>query len=233
MARIKLYTYFRSSAAYRVRIALHLKNLPFESVFVDLLDDGGEHLKQDYLQHNPQGLVPTLIDGGTALTQSLAIIEYLDETYPVPALLPSDPENRGYLRSLSQIVSSDIHPLNNLRVLNYLKNALIQGEDTYLLWYRHWIDEGFRALEEILSNHRSNGRFCWGQSPTIADLCLVPQCYNAVRFECDLKLYPLIWSIYQHCIALEAFQRAAPDNQPDSSAYKADAVALASGVFPA
>ncbi|MEN8259694.1 MAG: maleylacetoacetate isomerase [Pseudomonadota bacterium] len=213
---MKLYTYFRSSAAYRVRIALNLKNLQYETHCVNLIRDGGEQYSPEYQSLNPQGLVPTLVDGQLVLTQSLAIIEYLEENYPEPPLLPADTAQRAYVRCLANIVACDIHPLNNLRVLNYLKNCLEKSDECYLIWYRYWIYEGFRAIEEHLKKHGSSGKFCMGSTPTMADACLVPQVYNAMRFECDLSFYPLVKSIYQHCLTLEAFRLAAPERQPDA-----------------
>lgn len=216
MSELKLYTYFRSSAAYRVRIALNLKNLQYRSQCINLTKDGGEQRCPEYQSVNPQGLVPTLIDGDKVFTQSLAIVEYLEETYPDPPLLPADPAQRAYVRSLANIVACDIHPLNNLRVLNYLKNCLNKSDECYLIWYRYWIYEGFRAIEELLEKHQSSGRFCIGTSPTVADVFLIPQVYNAIRFECDLSYYPLIKGIYQNCLSLEAFRLAAPERQPDA-----------------
>lgn len=211
-----LYTYFRSSAAYRVRIALNLKGIAYDPRFVHLLKGGGEQYKAAYRALNPQGLVPTLVDNGMVLTQSLAIIEYLEDIHPEPPLLPPSAEDRAYVRSLAHLIACDIHPLNNLRVLNYLKNSLGADEEAARGWYRHWITEGFQALEAQLQRNRSNGRYCFGDHASLADICLIPQVYNAKRFNCDLTPYPTVDSIYRHCSALSAFRFAAPENQADS-----------------
>lgn len=203
---IKLYDYFRSTASYRVRIALNLKNLAHEKIAVNLIKDGGEQLKAEYLQNNPQGLVPTLVDGSFNLTQSLAILEYLEEKYPQPNLLPTNMEDRARVRSIAQLIACDIHPLNNLRVLQYLTSTGGFSEKAKLSWYKHWVKEGFTALEQLLNRHNSNGKFCVGTQPTIADICLVAQMYNANRFECPLQNYPTIVAINQHCCTLPAFR---------------------------
>lgn len=215
MSALKLYTYYRSSAAYRVRIALNLKRLDYEAHCVDLVRDGGEHRRPEYQALNPQGLVPTLIDGDTVLIQSLAILEYLEERYPEPPILPQRPEERAFARAIADIVACDIHPLNNLRVLNYLKNCLGKNDESYVIWYRYWIYEGFRAIEEMLEKYGAEGRFCCGDGPTVADICLIPQVFNALRYECDLSYYPRVKAIYKNCLAMDAFRRAAPENQPD------------------
>jgi maleylacetoacetate isomerase/maleylpyruvate isomerase len=212
LAVLTLYTYFRSSAAYRVRIAANLKGIRYRSQFVHLLK-GEQHLPA-YRTLNPQGLVPVLVDE-TALTQSLAIIEYLEEAYPEPPLLPKALKDRAYVRALAAIIACDIHPLNNLRVICYLKEILNQDEKARLAWIQHWIQEGLEAFEEHLD--RIQGRFCFGDRPTLADVCLVPQIYNARRFGCDLDNFPRIQAIDQHCLALPAFQQAAPENQPDAA----------------
>ena len=210
---MRLYTYFRSSAAFRVRIALNLKGLAYEPVFVHLAK--GEHRKPQYAGVYPQGLLPTLVDEAGALSQSLAIIEYLEETHPRPALLPHDPAGRARVRSLSLLVACEIHPLNNLRTLQHLKRALGQSEDQVTAWYRHWIADGFAKLEADLTRG-GTGRFCHGDSPTIADCCLVPQVFNAQRYQSDLAPYPTVMRIFDACMRLEAFDRAQPSKQPDA-----------------
>lgn len=212
---MKLYGYFRSSAAYRVRIALNLKGLGHDQVTIDLVN--GEQRGGDNLARNPQGLVPTLeTDTGTRLTQSLAICEYLDERHPEPPLLPADAEGRARVRALAQLVACEIHPLDNLKVLKYLTAKLGLDEAAKLAWYRHWIAEGFGALESLLADSLATGEFCHGDTPTLADLCLVPQVFNARRFECELNGYPTIRRIAERCDTLAAFQRAAPGAQPDA-----------------
>ncbi|WP_444678816.1 maleylacetoacetate isomerase [Halomonas sp. E19] len=210
-----LYGYFRSSAAYRVRIALNLKGLAYEQVAVNLVK--GEQRAEENLARNPQGLVPVLeTDDGTRLTQSLAICEYLEERHREPALLPGDPSGRARVRSLAQLVACEIHPLNNLKVLKYLVHELKLDEAAKLAWYRHWIAEGFTALEARLAGEAATGAFCHGDSPSLADVCLVPQVFNAERFECDLSAYPTIRRIAERCRAMEAFAKAAPGEQPDA-----------------
>jgi maleylacetoacetate isomerase/maleylpyruvate isomerase len=211
---VKLYTYFRSSAAFRVRIALNLKGLAYQPAFVHLAK--GEHRNPDYSRVNPQALVPTLeLDDGTRLNQSLAIIEYLDETHPKPALLPQDAKARARVRSLSDLVACEIHPLNNTRVLQHLKRALGQDEDHVNTWYRHWIADGLARFEAQLS-FGNKGRFCFGESPTMADCCLVPQIFNAKRYSCDLAPYPTTMRVFEECMKLDAFDRAQPAKQPDA-----------------
>jgi len=210
---MKLYTYYRSSAAFRVRIALNLKGLAYEPRFVHLAK--GEHRKPEYAALNPQGLVPALAeDDGSLLTQSLAIIEYLEEKYPHPPLLPQDARGRARVRSLALLIACEIHPLNNLRTLTHLRKALGQNEDQVTTWYRHWIADGLAKLESDLGT--GAGRFCHGDSPTIADCCLVPQIFNAKRFNCDLAAYPATTRIFAECMRLDAFQRAQPSSQPDA-----------------
>ena len=210
---MKLYTYFRSSAAFRVRIALNLKGIAYEPVFVHLAK--GEHRAASYAKVNPQALLPTLeLDDGTRLTQSLAIIEYLDETRPHKPLLPKDAEGRARVRSLSYLIASEIHPLNNLRVLQHLKRALGQSEDQVNAWYRHWIADGLAKLEAELASNK--GRFCHGAAPTMADCCLVPQIFNAKRYQSDLAPYPQTMRVFEACMQLEAFDRAQPSKQPDA-----------------
>lgn len=213
---LKLYTYWRSTAAYRVRIALNLKKLRHELIPVHLTRNGGEQHSRDYRKLNPQGLVPTLTDGERVLRQSMAILEYLDEVYPEPPLLPVTPRDRARVRGLAQVIACDIHPLNNLRVLQLLEKEMGVGEKKRKTWYRYWIDEGFGALEDLLANHPSTGAFCEGDEPGLADLCLVPQVYNANRFEVSLDAYPTIRRINEACLELPAFHDAAPENQPDA-----------------
>ena len=216
MPGLNLYTYFRSSAAYRVRIALNLKNLDYKPHFVHLLQQGGQQHHDAYLELNPQGLIPALVtDNGDTLTQSLAIIEYLDETYPEPPLLPTSLSARALVRSLALTVCCDIHPLNNLRVHSYLKQVLKTNDGERQAWYQHWIHEGLTALEKRLNAQGHGSLFCYGDTPTIADLCLIPQLYNAQRFDCDLSAYPTLRKINTHCMELRAFTKAAPENQPD------------------
>jgi maleylacetoacetate isomerase len=214
---MRLYGYWRSSAAWRVRIALNLKGLQWESVPVHLLRDGGEQRKAPFLQLNPQGLVPVLEDGDAALTQSLAIIEYLEETHPAIPLLPAEPAARARVRSLAQLVACEIHPLNNLRVLQYLRDALGLDEAQRNTWYRHWVDEGLAALEARLAHEPGCGRFCHGDTPGLADCCLVPQLYNARRYGCGLDAYPRLLRIEAACNALDAFKSAKAEAQPDAT----------------
>jgi len=213
---VKLYDYFRSSAAYRVRIALNLKGVAPERVFVHLRR--GAQRADDYLALNPQGLVPALAtDDGVTLTQSLAIIEWLEQTQPQPALLPSDAAGRARVRSLALAIACDIHPLNNLRVLNYLTGTLGITEAQKNGWYKYWIDIGLEALETRLAREPSTGRFCHGNSPTLADICLVPQLANARRLDAiDLSPYPTLTRIEATCQSVPAFAAAAPANQPDA-----------------
>lgn len=211
---MKLYTYFRSSAAYRVRIALNLKGLPYDAAFVHLRRK--EQAAPSYRAVNPQGLVPALVDGDTVLTQSLAIVEYLEETHPRPPLLPPDPAGRARVRALSQAVACDIHPLNNLRVLMHLKDALGLDQAARDDWYRHWIVEGFDAVERLLAADPATGVFCHGDAPTMADICLVPQVANAERVPFDFAPYPTIRRIAETARTHPAFAAAAPANQPDT-----------------
>jgi maleylpyruvate isomerase len=213
---MKLYTYFRSSAAYRVRIALNLKGLPYEAVPVHLVRHGGEQIKEEYRAINPSALVPTLDDEGAILTQSMAIIEYLEETHPQVPLLPQGPLARARVRALAQMVACDIHPLNNLRVLRYLVRTLGVADDAKNEWYRHWVREGFAAFEAQLKRSPETGRFCHGDTPTIADCFLVPQVSNAQRLDVDLGPYPNIARINDACAALPAFIAAHPAQQPDA-----------------
>jgi maleylacetoacetate isomerase len=212
---MRLYTYFRSSAAYRVRIALNLKGVSYESVPVDLRP--AAHRQPDYLALNPQGLVPALEDGGAVIGQSLAIIEYLEETHPQPPLLPRAPLDRARVRSMALAIACDLHPLNNLRVLNYLRSPLGHDQAAVDTWYRHWIAEGFRGLEEEAKRASGDGRHVFGTRVSLADVCLVPQMFNARRFKCDVEPFPVLRAICFHLETLPEFARAAPDAQPDAS----------------
>jgi len=213
---LTLYTYFRSSAAYRVRIALNLKRLEYAAVPVHLMRDGGQHHRPDYASLNPSELIPTLRDGQHTITQSLAILEYLEEAYPLPALLPRSPSERARVRALSLIIACEIHPLNNLRVLQYLKGDLGVDDAQRDEWYKHWVRTGFTAFERQLTQDSRSGDYCHGDAPTLADCCLVPQVFNARRFDCPLDDYPTLLRIHSNCERLEAFQRAAPGVQPDA-----------------
>jgi maleylacetoacetate isomerase len=213
---LKLHTYFRSSAAYRVRIALNLKKLEYEAIPVHLVKEGGQHLKAEYRRINPAGAVPALVDRDLSLSQSLAIIEYLDETYPYPPLLPGDPAARARVRAIALDIACEIHPINNLRVLKYLTGQLGLSEEQKNAWYRHWVEVGLAAVEARLVDHPRTGKFCHGDQPTIADCCLVPQVFNARRFDCDLSHVPTVLRIDAECRTLDAFQAAAPENQPDA-----------------
>jgi maleylacetoacetate isomerase/maleylpyruvate isomerase len=217
MKRPVLYGYWRSSAAYRVRIALNLKGIEYEQAPVHLVRNGGEQHQPDYRALNPQRLVPTLAIGETVITQSLAILEYLEETGPAPALLPDDAVGRARVRSLAQIVACDVHPLQNLRVLNYLTGQLGTSDSQRSAWARHWISEGLRALEERLSRSAATGTYCHGETPGLADICLVPQLYNARRFACELDAFPTVRRIDEACRELTAFRAAAPEAQPDAA----------------
>jgi maleylacetoacetate isomerase len=217
---MKLYSYFRSSASYRVRIALNLKGLPYELAPVHLLKNGGEQFMPEYRKLNPDALVPALVDdaaeGAAALTQSLAIIEYLEETHPEPPLMPANALDRAYVRSIALSIACDIHPLNNLRVLRYLVREMKVGEDDKNAWYRHWCEQGLSAIETVLARDARAATFCYGESPTLADCCLVPQIANAQRLDCDLTKMPTLMRINEACLALDAFARAAPTAQPDA-----------------
>jgi len=210
---MKLYDYYRSTASYRVRIALNLKQLAYETSPVHLVNNGGEQHAPEYKKINPQGLVPAL-DLGTnqpPLTQSLAILEYLEEQHPSPALLPQDARARAEVRSLALIIAADMHPLNNLRVLKQLRAQFNASDDDVTRWYHHWLQLGFDAFEEKLKQLPRESSFCYGNQISFADICLIPQVYNANRFEFSLEAYPLIQTITEACLELEAFQNAAPE----------------------
>ncbi|PCI32039.1 MAG: maleylacetoacetate isomerase [Alphaproteobacteria bacterium] len=211
---MELYGYFRSSAAYRVRAALNLKGLDYTAVPVSLLS--GENKTPAFTAKNPQGFVPYFTDGDISMGQSMAMLEYLEETYPDPALLPRDAAGRARVRQMAGIVACDIHPLDNLRVLKYIKHDLGVTDDQKTAWYHHWIIEGFTALEALLRDS-GTGDFCHGDQVSFADLCLVPQVYNAQRFKCPLDDFPNILRIVDNCNRLEAFIQAMPENQPDAT----------------
>jgi maleylpyruvate isomerase len=210
---VKLYSFFRSSAAYRVRIALNLKGIGYETQSVHLVKDGGHNKRPEYRAVNPQMRVPALVTtAGDVLIQSLAIIEYLDETHPQPPLLPKDPLARARVRALAELIACDIHPLNNTSALRYLKNNMTQQQAAIDEWYRHWVTTGFEALEELIAL----GPFACGSEITMADLCLVPQVYNARRLNVPLERFPKIVGVDRACLAVAAFDRARPENQPDA-----------------
>lgn len=211
---IKLYNYFRSSASFRVRIALEIKGLPYDYAPVHLLK--GEQLAPEFVKLNPDALVPVLCDGNDVLNQSLAIVEYLEEMHPEPTLLPGSPSNRAHIRAIALAIACEIHPLNNPRVLKYLKNTFDVEEEARNDWYRHWVKLGFAALETRLSQSPLTGAYCVGDTPTLADVCLVPQVFNGKRFDVAVEDYPTLARIFEHCMAQEAFQRAAPAAQPDA-----------------
>jgi maleylpyruvate isomerase len=213
---MKLYTFFRSSASYRVRIALNLKSLDYQQVPIHLRRGGGEQLSPAYRTINPQALVPALEDGGRSFTQSLAIIEYLDERYPEPPLLPSDAADRAIARSMALLIACEVHPIQNLRVLNHLKSDHKQSDDDTTRWARHWIDLGLSALEQMVISASKQGKFCFADKPTLADICLVPQLANARRFGVDLSRYPRLLEVEATCMSLPAFADAAPEKQPDA-----------------
>jgi len=213
---MRLYTYFRSSAAYRVRIALNLKGLDYTAVPIHLSRDGGAQLTEWFAAINPARLVPVLEEGPGTITQSLAIIEYLEETHPAPPLLPADAPSRARVRSLALSIACDIHPLNNLRVLRYLKSACGRDDAQREEWSRHWIRIGLDALEPQLADSASTGTYCHGETPSLADCCLVPQMVNAQRVRLPLEGYPTLRRIYENCQRLAAFAAAAPAAQPDA-----------------
>jgi maleylacetoacetate isomerase len=206
--RIKLYSYWRSSAAYRVRIALNLKGLPYELIPVSLINNGGEHRSEEYR---------ALIDGERIIRQSMAIVEYIEEMYEGEhRLMPSTPRERARVRSLAQIVACDIHPINNLGVMQYLEHEFNAPQVERDRWIKHWITEGFKGLEKLLETNPSTGQFCEGDEPSLADICVVPQVYNAYRWSVDMNQFPLIRRIYDDCMKMEAFDRAKPESQPDA-----------------
>ncbi|MGN6513365.1 MAG: maleylacetoacetate isomerase [Lysobacteraceae bacterium] len=214
--RLCLFSYWRSSAAYRVRIGLNLKGLRYELMPVHLLRDGGEQHSEAFREANPQQLVPVLQHGQRMLRQSLAILEYLDEIWPEPPLLPAVARDRQRVRALAQVIACDVHPLNNLRVLQYFERDWGVPQAERDVWVKHWMAEGFAAFEALLDDHPSTGVFCEGDMPGIADCCLVPQLYNARRFGMDLSHYPTMLRIEQACLALPAFDAARPERQPDA-----------------
>ncbi|RJF95210.1 maleylacetoacetate isomerase [Noviherbaspirillum saxi] len=212
---MNLHTYFRSSASFRVRIVLNLKNQAYQAIPVHMLRDGGEQHSPAYRAINPLGLVPALeTDEGPVLTQSIAICEFLEETYPEPRLLPADRFERAWVRSLCNVIACDIHPINNLRVLKYLKTELGHSEEEKTAWYRHWIVTGLEAIEKMIGDRA--GQYCLGDSITLADAFLVPQVWNALRFECPLDRFPTIATVYENAMALEAVKLAQPSAQPDA-----------------
>jgi maleylpyruvate isomerase len=210
---MRLFSFFRSSAAFRVRIALNLKGVDYETITVDL--PHGRHREPDFLETNPQATIPVLDDDGTILWQSLAIIDYLDARFPEPRLIPLDPVARARAQALAQLIVCEIHPLNNLRVLRYLRGELALDEATVARWYRHWVAEGFAGLERLVKRW-SGGRYAFGDAVSVADVCLVPQVYNARRFDCDLTPYPTLVRIADGLRGEPAFARAAPEQQPDA-----------------
>lgn len=217
---MQLYTYFRSSASYRVRIALNLKGIDFDQIPVHLVKNGGEQFSELFRAINPESLVPALVDDHEgqqiALSQSLAIIEYLEEKYPARPLLPKDISDRAYVRALSLAIACDIHPVNNLRILKYLSANFAATDEQKNAWYRHWCELGLQTFEQRLASDPRRGLFCFGDQPGMADCCLIPQIYNAQRFQCDLSAMPIMMDINQRCLELDAFQRAAPAAQADA-----------------
>lgn len=211
---MKLYNFYQSSAAYRVRIAIYYKNIDCEFISVNLRK--GEQYSEEYKEHNKQARVPTLVDGDVEFGQSSAILEYLEEKYPEPSLLPKEKENRAWVRYISQIIIGDMHSVMNYSsVVTYLKEVCLLDETQIKNWYHHWLKQGFDALEGLLSKRSDSKIFCWGEQPTIADLCLIPQIYNAFRFEFSMDKYPGLMRIYTHCSTLSYFERAKPENQAD------------------
>lgn len=211
---MKLYTFFRSSAAFRVRIALNVKGLQYQSLPRAFAKN--EHRAPDYLALNPQGLIPALATDGVVLSQSLAIIEYLNDRHPTPPLLPPDPIDRARVRSMALAIACEIHPLNNLRVLNYLRGELRQDDAAVNAWYRHWVTEGFKGLELQAREFSAAGRYCFGDALSLADICLAPQMFNARRFDTDLTAFPTLVGISSHLESLPAFAAARPEVQPDA-----------------
>jgi len=207
---LKLYDYYRSSASFRVRIALNLKGLDYQAIPIHLVNNGGEQHSEAYSKINPQNLVPSLQDGDAIITQSLAIIEYLEETVPTPALLPENPVHKAWARSFALAIAADMHPLNNSRVIKYLTTDLPLTEDQKNQWYQHWVKLGLTALEKRVRAHKLAGDFCFGNTPTIADICLVPQLFNARRFNCNINEYTELLRIDANCQQLDAFKQAWP-----------------------
>ena len=212
---MKLYTFFRSSAAFRMRIALNYKGLAYEALPVSL--PKGEHKQARYLALNPQGLVPALEDGGAIFVQSLAMMEYLEETHPQPPLLPASVADRAYVRAVAKIIACEIHPLNNLRTLRFVRKSYGLDEAGVNVWYRHWIGEGLGGLEAFIAGAKKSGRYCFRDQITLADCCLVPQVFNAQRYDCDLEPYPALMAIFAECMKLDAFIEAQPSRQPDAA----------------
>jgi maleylacetoacetate isomerase len=213
---MKLYTYYRSSAAFRARIALNYKGVPYEAIPHHLLREGGQHRKPEYLEANPQGLVPALEDGGTVIGQSLAILEYLEEKFPDPPLLPEDPMQRAQVRSMTLGIACDLHPLQNLRVTNYLAQELKQSEEEVARWRVHWISLGLGVMDELVKRHTGDGLHCYGRSVTFADVCLVPQMVSSQRFGVQIERFPHLMRAFEHLMKLQPFEKAAPQNQPDA-----------------
>jgi len=213
---MKLYSYFRSSASFRVRIALALKGLDYEYASVHLLQGGGQQFAPAFRAMNPAALVPVLDDEGTILTQSLAIIEYLDETRPQPPFLPTDAPGRARVRAIALAIACEIHPLNNLRVLGYLTKTLGVSEEQKNAWYRHWVETGLATVEAMLAGDGRTGTYCHGDAPTLADILLVPQIFNAQRFDCRLDHVPTVMRIHRQCLGLPAFAKSVPAEQPDA-----------------
>ena len=213
---MKLYGYWRSTAAYRVRIALALKNINHDQASIDLVKGGGEQHQPLYREINPQGLVPALEIDGQIITQSMAILEYLEEQYPEPSILSPDPFLKSQIRAFAQSIACDIHPLNNLRVLQYLKAELAVADQQKSDWYLFWVAEGFKALERTIDEADNQFAFCFGEQPSMADICLIPQIYNAHRFHCPIEDYPNLRRINENCLKLDSFIRAMPENQADA-----------------
>ena len=217
MEDIKLYTDFRSTAAFRVRIALNLKRIDYDPEFIDGINSGDVSNDPGYSNLNPQGVVPTLMDGQRVFAQSLAIIEYLDEMYPARPLLPPTARDRARVRSIANMLVGDIHPLNTHRVLGYLGDDLGHSQDEMVAWCHHWIDAGFKALDGWLADSLSTGTFCHGDTPTLADVCLVPQVHDALEGDFEMSRYPGVQRIYEECMWMDAFQAAAPEKQSDNN----------------
>ncbi|WP_027708987.1 maleylacetoacetate isomerase [Zooshikella ganghwensis] len=211
---MKLYSYWRSSTTYRLRIALNIKQVTYDIIPVHLVKDGGEQFSPWYTELNPQQRVPVLDTGESCLIQSMAILEWLDETYSEPPLLPADHLSRAQVRAMMQLIGCDIHPLNNIRVLKYLSEQLQVDDSAKQTWYQHWVIDGFRAFETLLKRH--SGQYCWHDQLTLADVTLIPQVYNARRFQVELTEFPNVTKIYNHCMQHAAFKNASPDAQPDA-----------------